>query len=105
MYACLLCSRSLTADTVHGTLDHITGKPVVDSVLAGVVQDMVKLEAKTVLPVVVHPGGGHFDLLLQLAMVNRYRLPWIVDGERFHEKILLETLVLGTTQPRVVGEP
>lgn len=76
---------SLTADTVDGTLDHITGKPVVDGVLTGIVQDVVKLEAEAVLPVVVHPGGGHFCLLLQLAVVHRYRLRLIVDPERFSQ--------------------
>lgn len=61
----------LTAYAVDCTLDDVPGKPIVNGVLASVVQDVMELEAEGVLAIVVHPGGGDFCLLLQRAMVDR----------------------------------
>lgn len=67
-------SVGLTADAVDGTLDNVAGKPVVDCVLACVVQDMVELEPEAVLPVVVHPVGRRLRLMIRRSLVHGYRL-------------------------------
>lgn len=60
----------------------------------------MKLEAETVLPVVVHSGGGHVGLLLQFAMVHRYRLRLVIDAEQLHKQISLTgALEIGTLSP------
>ena len=67
-------SVGLTADAVDGTLDDVAGKPIVDCLLACVVQDMVELEPEAVLPVVVHPVSRRLRLMIQRSLVHGYRL-------------------------------
>lgn len=75
----------LTAYAIDCTLDDVPGKPIVNGVLASVVQDVMELEAEGVLAIVVHPGGGDFCLLLQRAMVDRNCLRFGCCSERFSE--------------------
>lgn len=64
----------LTADPVDSTLDDVAGKPVVDCVLACVVQDVVELKPEAVLPVVVHPVSRGLRFMIQRSLVYGDRL-------------------------------
>lgn len=80
----------LTANTVDGTLNNVSCKPVIDCILTSIVQDVMKLEAEAVLPVVVHAGGGDSRLLFQSPVVHRDCLWLVVDSNNVRSRPIFQ---------------